>query len=80
MDEKTFAEVHATMQNPPSWKELALTYEARAKKAEKKLEALELVASYAKDVIDFWPSMTFRTVRVMMPKMAALKEALELVR
>ncbi len=53
-------------------------WKARAERAEKKLEGLELVASYAKDVIDFWPNMTFRTIRVMIPKMAALKEALEL--
>lgn len=46
----------------------------------KRIEALELVASYAKDVLDFWPLMTLRTIRVMIPKMAALKEALEFLR
>ena len=40
---------------------------------------LELIASYAKDVIDFWPSMTFRNIRLMIPKMDSLKEALGLV-
>jgi hypothetical protein len=43
-------------------------------------EALELVATFAQDVVDFWPLMTIRTIRLMIPKMAALKEALELLR
>jgi len=81
MDVKTFADVHATLPpNPPSWKEL---YEAKSEKLralEKRVEALELVASYAKDVIDFWPSMSFKTIRFMIPKMDALKEALGLVK
>jgi len=51
----------------------------RLAELEKRVEALELVASYAKDVIDFWPSMTMRTIRVMIPKMNALAEALKLV-
>ena len=60
--------------------EPAVDWQARALAAEKKLEALELVASYAKDVVAYWPSMTFRTIRVMIPKMDALKEALSLVK
>ena len=55
-------------------------YEKRIQELEAKNEALELVASYAKDVIDFWPLMTLRTIRVMIPKMASLKEALEMLR
>ncbi len=43
-------------------------------------EALALVLSYAQDVVDFWPLMTLRTIRVMIPKMQALKEALEMLR
>jgi len=43
-------------------------------------EALEFVASYAQDVINFWPNMTFRTIRLMIPKMEALKEALGLLK
>ena len=80
MDEATFRVVHEANHNPPSWEEL---YEAKAEKyraLEKKVEALELVASYAKDVVDYWPSMSFRTVRIMIPKMDALKEALSLVK
>ena len=42
-------------------------------------EQLKLVASYAKDVVDFWPEMTMRTIRLMIPKMDALKEALGLL-
>jgi hypothetical protein len=49
-------------------------------KLNERIEALELVASYAKDVVDFWPSMTMRTIRAMIPKMAALKEALDLTK
>lgn len=43
-------------------------------------EALELIASCAKDVVDYWPSMSFKTIRVMIPKMQALKEALEMLK
>jgi hypothetical protein len=78
MDTKTFADVHATMPEVDSIP--AAMWKNRAIKAERKLEALELVASYAKDVIDFWPSMSFKTIRFMIPKMDALKEALSLVK
>lgn len=57
-----------------------IDWKERALKAEAKLEAYQLVASYAKDVIDFWPSLTFRTIRIMIPKMDALKEALNLAK
>ena len=49
-------------------------------KTQARQEALELVLSYAQDVVDFWPKMTLRTIRVMIPKMAGLKEALEMYR
>lgn len=81
MDVKTFSEVHATMNpNPPSWKELYDAKEAKYRALEKRVEALELVASYAKDVIDFWPTMSMRMIRIMIPKMDALKEALSLAK
>lgn len=48
--------------------------------ANKKLEAYELVRSYAKDVVDYWPNMSFKTIRIMIPKMEALKQALELIK
>ena len=57
----------------PNWR-------ARALHAEAKLEAYELVASYARDVIEFWPNMTMRTIRIMIPKMQSLKEALDLLK
>jgi hypothetical protein len=47
---------------------------------EKRVEMLELVASYAKDVVDFWPTMSMRMIRIMIPKMDSLKEALTLVK
>ena len=37
---------------------------------------LELVASYAQDVLNFWPKMSIRSVTVMNEKMIGLKEAL----
>lgn len=52
----------------------------RLKKEQDRQEALALVLSYAQDVVDFWPKMTLRTIRVMIPKMAGLKEALEMYR
>ena len=79
MDAKTFSEVHATMNpNPPSWKDLYDAKEAKYQALKKRVEALELVASYAKDVTDFWPSMSMKMIRVMIPKMDALIEALSL--
>jgi hypothetical protein len=45
-----------------------------------RLETLELVASCAKDVVDYWPNMSFKTIRIMIPKMQALKEALEMLK
>jgi len=51
----------------------------RIQELEARNEQLEMVASYAKDVVDFWPSMTMRSIRVMIPKMDALKEALGLL-
>ena len=52
---------------------------ARIRELEERNEQLEMVASFAKDVVDFWPSMTMRTIRIMIPKMDALKEALGLL-
>jgi hypothetical protein len=46
--------------------------------SKKKEEALEMVVSCAQDVIDFWPQFSFKTIRIMVKKMDALKQALEL--
>lgn len=54
--------------------------DAQRTASQAKQEALELVLSYAQDVVDYWPQMTLRTIRVMIVKMASLKEALEMYR
>ena len=76
MDTKTFAEVHETLPKKLTEEQL----KAQIVELNRRLENYKLLASFAQDVIDFWPSMTMRTIRVMIPKMAALKEALDLVR
>jgi len=43
-------------------------------------EALELVVSCAKDVVDFWPQFSFRSIRIMVGKMETLKQALDLLK
>lgn len=60
--------------------DLINTQAQRIKELEARNQELELAASYAKDVVDYWPSMTMRTIRIMIPKMEALKEALNLVK
>jgi hypothetical protein len=57
-----------------------IDWKARALAAEGKLENYQLMASYAKDVVDFWPNMSMRAIRIMIPKMDALKQALGLVK
>lgn len=60
--------------------DLINTQSARIRELENENELLRLVASYAKDVVDFWPTMSIRLIRVMIPKMDNLKEALKLVK
>jgi hypothetical protein len=76
MDTKTFSEVYETIPKKMTEEQL----KAHIVELNRQLENYKLVASYAKDVIDFWPSMTMRTIRIMIPKMEALKEALGLVK
>lgn len=76
MDTKTYADVHETLPKKMTEEQL----KAQIVELNRKLENYKLIASYAQDVIDFWPSMTFRTIRVMIPKIEALKEALGLTR
>lgn len=76
MDTKTFSDVYETIPKKLTEEQL----KAQVVELNRKLENYRLLASIAQDVIDFWPNMTFRTVRVMIPKMQALKEALELVK
>ncbi len=67
MDTKTFADVHASIVKKPSVNS-------------ERTEALELVVSYAKDIVDFFPQFTIRQIPVMAAKIKALKEALEMVK
>lgn len=76
MDTKTFSEVYETVPKKMTEEQL----KAHIVELNRQLENYKLVASYAKDVIDFWPSMTMRTIRIMIPKMEGLKEALGLVK
>ena len=76
MDAKTFGEVYETLPKKLTEEQL----KAQIVELNRKLENYKLIASYAQDVIDFWPSMTFRTIRFMIPKMDALKESLGLVK
>ena len=46
----------------------------------KRSEALEMVASCAKDVVDYWPQFSFKTIRIMMAKMENLKQALAMLK
>jgi hypothetical protein len=43
-------------------------------------EALELVILCAQDIVDGWPTLTFRTIGNMTKKVDTLKQALEAVK
>ena len=45
----------------------------------RKLEATELVILCAQDIVDGWPTLTFRTISGMTNKVDTLKQALEAV-
>lgn len=49
----------------------------RAKAAEKKLEDMELVTAYAKDIVNAWPTLTMRTLGAMTSKIETLRQALK---
>lgn len=53
-------------------------WKARALAAEAKLQNQEMVVSYARDVISFWPRFTLRTANKMGGLIQGLKEAIEL--
>lgn len=76
MDQSTFKDVYETVPKKLTEEQL----KAQIVELNQKLENYKIIASYAQDVIDFWPTMTMRTIRVMIPKMTALKEALGLVK
>lgn len=76
MDTKTFSDVYETVPKKLTEEQL----KTQIVELNRKLENYKLLASVAQDVVDFWPSMTFRTIRLMIPKMEALKEALGLTK
>ena len=66
----------------PTWNHPApgtsMWYERKIKELEKKLETYQLVESYIKDLIEMWPTVTFRTIYKVTNKISELKEALAL--
>lgn len=78
MDIKTFKEVQALVDAKlgKSDKQLIIELEQQAIKAEKKLEDYQLIALYASDIVEAWPTLTMRTLRSMVSKMETLKQAL----
>jgi hypothetical protein len=76
MDKATFQHVYDATPKELTKEQL----KAQIVELNQKLENYKIIASYAQDVLDFWPTMTMRTIRVMIPKMQALKEALGLVK
>ncbi len=54
--------------------------EERALKAEKRLEEIELTLLCAQDIVDGWPTLTFRTIGGMTKKVDTLKQALDAVK
>jgi len=54
------------------------SWEARALKAEAKLESLELVRLCARDIVNQWPKVTFRTIVFVTKMVETLSQAIEL--
>lgn len=52
-------------------------WQERALVAEKKLANFEYVIAYANDIIDIWPTITFRTLSRVTEKLATLKAAIK---
>jgi hypothetical protein len=46
----------------------------------KREESLELALIYAQDIVDGWPTLTFRTIGGMTKKVDTLKQALDAVK
>lgn len=53
-----------------------INWQARALKAEARVEALELVALYARDVIHMWPQFTLRTIGNMTSLINTMQQAI----
>jgi hypothetical protein len=52
----------------------------RQREEDQRKMGLELLATYAQELIDMWPTITMRTLWKVTNKIADLKEALSLVR
>lgn len=52
-------------------------WKARALKAEKQLEAVELLVLYTKDIVEMWPTVTLRTLWKVTDKVNSLKNILK---
>ena len=76
MDESTFRDVHATVPTKLTEEQL----KAQVVELNRKLEAYKLLGSYVQDLIDMWPTVTFRTIVRVTQKVADLKEALSLTK
>ena len=65
----------------PMWAQQELEHWRRNEAFQRgRAESLELVLSYAKDIVDAWPKMTLRTLGQMTSRISALKEALALLK
>lgn len=50
---------------------------AKLKRAEAKVEAADLIVLYVNDLVDMWPSVTFRTIGRVTEKVSVLKDAVK---
>ena len=55
----------------------SVNWQERALAAEKKLSNFEYVVLYANDIIEMWPTVTFRTLSRVTEKLATLKAAIK---
>lgn len=61
-------------------KDMLQELQSEAVKDSSNAEAIQLVLSYAQDIVEAWPTMTLRTLWKMTTKVEALKQALELLK
>jgi len=62
------------------WQKRASDFEQRAINAEKRLESVELLLLFVKDIVDLWPTITVRTLWKMTDKVSSLKECLKQIK
>lgn len=68
---------HVFLRTPEAIRE---SMDQRRQEETQRAEALELVLSYAHDLVNMWPTVTIRTLSRVTDKIKALKEALELAK